>query len=81
MAASKTLGVVNPPDSILNLFGKIQTGLKETETETSGKLKSYDKLMLDNFGKYLHNRIGTMIRDNEKDYIKKMDVTPFKRGE
>ncbi len=22
-----------------------------------------------------------MIRDNEKDYIKKMDVTPFKRGE
>ncbi len=81
MESSKTLGVVNPPDSILNLFGKIQTGLKETETETSGKLKSYDKLMLDNFGKYLHNRIGTMIRDNEKDYIKKMDVTPFKRGE
>ena len=29
----------------------------------------------------MHNRIGTFIRDNEKNYIKKNEVKPFMKGQ
>jgi hypothetical protein len=69
-----TLGVVPPPAYIIALFDVIRNGLNDVN-------KSYEDIILEYFLIYTHNRVGTMIRDNEKDYILKNDVKPFSRGE
>lgn len=108
-----TLGVVKPPQPILDLFKRIfdsVSTMKKSSSDlddpdapldptdpdapldpdapsdpktsiTTSKITGFEEIILNQFGKYLHNRIGTMIRVFEKDYIKKMDVTPFKKGE
>ncbi len=79
-SSAVTLGIARP-DCVQPIFNGIYSNLYNPDPTDSSKLISYEKLLLDYFGKFLHNRIGTLIRDNEKDYIKKIDVTPFKRGE
>ncbi len=71
--------LVSPPESIMNLLTGINTDLTQTSSENT-KLP-YEELLLRHFAKFLHNRIGTMIRDTEKAYIKKNDIRPFVKGE
>jgi hypothetical protein len=75
-----TLGLKKPPDNIISLFDNIRKDLMDHD-KNKDNTNIYETIMLKYFSKYLHNRIGTMIRDNEKDYIKKDDVVPFKRGD
>ena len=68
-----TLGMVSPPDYIMGLFDVIRSALDNNKT--------FEEIILEYFLIYVHNRVGTMIRDNEKDYILKNDVRPFARGD
>ncbi len=71
------------PDETRKLFENINKNLTERETvEGIDKYKyTLEEVIELNFAKFLHNRIGTMIRDNEKPYIKKNDIRPFSKGE
>ena len=89
---STDTNVTSPPQDIINLLNNINTKLN-TKTSTpiysgapiySGtpiKDNYIEEIIQTYFAKFLHNRIGTMIRDNEKPYIKKLDIRPFTKGE
>jgi hypothetical protein len=62
-----------PQDDILNLINKISDCITRNE--------DFKTILLNNFTDYLHNRIGTSLRQLEFPYIKKRDVRPFIKGE
>lgn len=67
-------GGVSPPESIIKLLQDINKSLRDENN-------TLQTVLQDNFLNYLHNRVGTNIREGEKAYIKKQDVRPFKKGE
>ena len=70
----KDIGGVPPPADIINLLIKIQ-GMLSNDSIT------YIDIIQKCFIKYLHNRIGTPIRDTEVEYIRKTDARPFTAGQ
>jgi hypothetical protein len=66
-------GISTQPEDIKTLFTNINNDLNHTN--------SYDKIIEKYFMKYIHNRVGTALRDNEKQYIKKYDIKPFIKGQ
>ncbi len=75
-------GIVKPPESIVQLINKINADLTEMNSSDPTKpAYTYEQVIQNNFTGFLHNRVGTMIRDNEKEYIRKNDVRPFNKGE
>jgi hypothetical protein len=70
----KNIGGVRPSDNILNLLNRI------CEDISTNKF-SFSDIIRRNFLKYLHNRIGTPLRDSELPYVKKTDIKPFRTGE
>jgi hypothetical protein len=68
------IGGVKPPDDIMNMLLKIENDLSDTS-------KSLQEIIEMNLMNYVNNRVGTSIRDVERDYIRKNDIRPFKRGD
>jgi len=68
----KNLGGVRPSEDIINLLININ---KDIDSNLS-----FEKIIQNNFLKYVHNRIGTSIRDSELRYIIKSDIRPFRKG-
>lgn len=84
-----------PSDNIINIFSQIQKELtdKENEIKANKEILSndgeWDKVWKDILLKFIcelgfiHNRVGTPLRDSEYPYIRKNDARPrpFKSGE
>jgi hypothetical protein len=68
----KNKGGVRPSEDIMMLLTNITKDLDNNET--------FEKIIQNNFLKYVHNRIGTSIRDPEFRYIIKSDIRPFRKG-
>lgn len=82
------LGGVKPPPESLDLFDKIHNELNDIQSSTSTGTLSDNywadiilNIMLE-MG-FIHNRVGTLIRDQEVNYVRKNDnrPTPFRKGE
>ena len=69
----KNQGGVRPSDNIIKLLNNICTDIRT--------YKSIDKVIENNLIKYIHNRVGTLIRQHEVSNIKKNDIRPFRKGE
>ena len=70
----KNIGGVRPSDNIINLLERICADIATTKF-------SFSDVIRRNFLKYLHNRVGTSLRDSELSYVKKTDIKPFRTGE
>jgi len=68
----KNIGGVRPPEEILTLLNNIYKDLDNNLT--------FEEIIKNNFLKYIHNRVGTPIRDPELRYIIKSDIRPFRKG-
>lgn len=71
----KNSGGIRPSDNIIKLLDNINSDLRSTENF------SYEKIIQRNFLKFLHNRIGTPLRQSEEPYVRKTDITPFRKGQ
>jgi hypothetical protein len=69
----KNSGGSRPSETILKLLETINQDLRTG--------LSYEKIIQNNFIKFLHNRIGTPLRQLEIGNIKRMDVSPFRKGQ
>ena len=69
----KNIGGIRPSDNILKLIDNINADIRADRT--------YEEIIQNNFLKYLHNRIGTPLRQTEISYVRKLDVTPFRMGQ
>jgi hypothetical protein len=69
----KNIGGIRPSDNIINLLDSINTDIKND--------LSFEEVITRNFLKYLHNRIGTSLRQSELPYVRKTDVKPFRKGQ
>ncbi len=67
-------GGVRPSEKIINLLSNINRQIMETKM-------SYEEIIRDNLIKYVHNRIGTPLKEQEKNYIRKMDTRQYRKGE
>lgn len=82
-------GGVQPPSSVIEIFNKIYQELINVNDEIKSKSIKKDKIWEDLLIKfmcrleYIHNRVGTPLRDLEFPYIRKNDTRPrpFKSGE
>lgn len=70
----KKEGGEKPPDEILFWLRNI---CKDLDDENLSIKNIIEKNLL----KFVHNRVGTFIRELEKDFIKKIDIRPFRKGE
>lgn len=69
----KNIGGVRPSEEIFSLLNNIYKDL------CNDKL-TFEDIIKNNFLKYVHNRVGTPIRDPELRYIIKSDIRPFRKG-
>ena len=70
----KNIGGVRPSDNIIKLLDNICADILTNKFTFSDVIRR-------NFLRYLHNRIGTSLRDSELAYVKKLDIRPFRTGE
>ena len=69
------------PDNSKRLFENIKKDLNNI-IKNNFSLKEYEeKILYKYLGKFVHNRIGTDIRDLEKINISKDNISPFRPGE
>lgn len=68
----KNIGGVRPPEEIFTLLTNIYKDLDNN--------LPFEEIIKNNFLKYIHNRVGTPIRDPELRYIIKSDIRPFRKG-
>lgn len=73
-------GQIAPPDDITKLINRINSDLTAPNSDGTYKY-TFEQIIQNNFIKFVHNRVGTMIRDDEKAYIRKNDIRPFNKGE
>ena len=69
----KNIGGIRPCGEVIQLLTQITNYIKNN--------MSFELIMKNCFVEYVHNRVGTQIRNNEVIYINKLDVRPFVRGE
>jgi hypothetical protein len=69
----KNIGGVRPSEEIFSLLNNIYKDL------CNDKL-TFEDIIKNNFLKFVHNRVGTPIRDPELRYIIKSDIRPFRKG-
>lgn len=76
---------VLPSSNIMNWLAKISNNIETLKNSTtlnsSNELKEFNNMVLENLIEFVHNRVGTKIRDPEYSYIRKNDIRPFKKGE
>ena len=79
----KEIGGVDLSDEILKIFNNIEKSLVDNKEKLIDGSMSWYELIEPFLREYIHNRVGTPIRDLEVGYIRKDDVRPrpFKRGE
>jgi hypothetical protein len=69
----KNIGGVKGSENIINLLDRICTDIRAN--------LSFGEVIQRNFLKYLHNRVGTSLRDSELSYVQKSDIRPFRKGQ
>lgn len=69
----KNIGGIRPSDNIIKLLDNINADIVQN--------RSFEEILQRNFIKYFHNRIGTPLRQLEMPYVRKMDITPFRKGQ
>jgi hypothetical protein len=77
------IGGVSLTSTIGDLFNKISSDLVDNKDKLITGGKSWCEFIEPYIREYIHNRVGTPIRDLEYNYIKKNDTRPipFKKGE
>ena len=71
--AFTSCGGVIPPTDIMELLGQIHTDINNGKT--------YEEIMKIHFTDYVHNRVGTTLRQSEISYVKKIGSKSFRKGE
>jgi hypothetical protein len=71
--AFTAIGGVLPSSEILDLLNKISTDINRGI--------SYEEIMKTYFTSYVHNRVGTLLRESEVNYVKKIGSKSFRTGE
>jgi len=71
---SKKYGIVNPPDEIIDFMGKIMNDA------SSDKEKNIEKYIIKYMKKFIHNRVGSYLKESEIANIRRDDVGEFKKG-
>jgi len=66
-------GGVRPSEKIINILSNINREIKDN--------KSFEEIIRDNLIRYVHNRVGTPLKEAEKNYIRKMDTRQYRKGE
>jgi hypothetical protein len=69
----KNQGGVKLSDDMIKLLTTICTDIRNGD--------SFDMIIQNNLLKYVNNRVGTQLRKNEIEYVKKNDIRPFRKGE
>ena len=73
---------VRPSQNVLDFLSSINNNLNAAISKQNiPKEKKIQSVIDTQLIRYVHNRVGTYIRDIEKDYIRKFDARPFRRGE
>jgi len=67
------IGGVMPTSEILDLLNKISSDINAGT--------SYEDIMKKYFTSYVHNRVGTLLRESEVSYVKKIGSKSFRKGE
>ena len=62
-----------PSSEILDMLNKISTDINAG--------KNYEDIMKKYFTSYVHNRVGTLLRESEVNYVKKIGSKSFRKGE
>jgi hypothetical protein len=70
----KNNGGYKPSEYIINLLNSINDDIRNNNL-------TFDQIIQRNFLKFLHNRIGTPLRQLELPYVRKTDVKPFRKGQ
>ena len=70
----KNIGGVAPSEKIKKLIDSIQKDLTDNTI-------TFEQIIKNNLINYIHNRVGTILRESELKYIVKNDIRPFKMGE
>ncbi len=71
---SKKYGIVSPPDEIIDLMGKI------INDATNDKEKNIEKYIIKYMKKFIHNRVGSYLKESEVLNKRDDDVSEFKKG-
>lgn len=69
----KNTGGVAPSENVKTLLQQINDDLRNGV--------NFKEIIITRCINYVHNRVGTPIRDSEVDYIRKSDIRPYKKGE
>jgi len=78
----KNGGGVPPPESVKKYLDEINNDLKGIKANAPvNRLENFNILLQKHLRMYVHNRIGTSIRDSEIRYIENDNAAPFKPGE
>lgn len=78
----KNAGGVSPSENIKKYLEEINNDLKKVEqSKPTDRLKEFTEIIQLNLRDFVHNRIGTHLRDSEIRYINKGDARPYKPGE
>jgi hypothetical protein len=72
---SKKYGIVQPPDEIIDLMGKIMN------EASSDKEKNIEKYIIKYMKKFIHNRVGSYLKESEISNIRRDDVGEPKKGD
>ena len=67
----KNIGGIRPSENIIILLDRICSDIRAN--------LSFGEVIQRNFLKYLHNRVGTSLRDSELSYVRKSDIRTFRK--
>lgn len=71
-------GGARPPAEIIKLLDEIMTDTSNAKTPEEKSIKTY---IVKYMKKYLHNRVGTYLKDSEITSIRREDGRPFVKGQ
>ena len=78
----KNAGGVSPSENVKKYLEEINSDLKAIKLRApANRLEGFNELLQNHLKKYVHNRIGTSLRDSEIRYVDLLDARPFKPGE
>ena len=78
----KNAGGVSPSENVKKYLEEINSDLKQIKLRAPiDRLQDFNELLQKHLKTYVHNRIGTLIRDSEIRYIDTDDGRPYKPGE
>lgn len=69
----KNIGGIRPSENVIAFIDNINRDLSTN--------KSFEEIIIDNCYRFIHNRVGTLIRESEYANIRKNEYKRFNRGE